>query len=933
MSEAQKDITVVDLNLLSGSSDLFRTATGGYWEIVSSSLGELLERNSYYYTDIDSPYIDSISRNASYIDPDSEETVSLLEVPSSEALIPTQKYPVRAYGLTDAIPDDKFWKAYWAGGTFGDETYDGIYSENIYDDFWFVSGLPYSKLEVNTLEGGSSVESEIEISYDYNFYLKEYQSYVNSLDSELLIPNMYLITMFNDGKTTSDETDMEGLLSEDTAPESRAYESSIRDFVSLDGTFPEDSADSLGGLEWLTSDIVSLNDVIDSDNGQVTGRGTGYIHMAGDDMTLNTLNLHHYLTGAVPLTSLSASTTAYVKNALQNVMFDENSITGDVLYSTFKYTDSLFSPLFPYYTKISFPSRGTETVEGSEFTTGDGNDVYFADAIANNDYSSKFLKSLKEAFSFEIGQVVPEMKEYVVSKDYYESSEDADTDTHVATAENTSFATIDFFDLMEYCYENYDSMTDNCYFVGERSLSREAAMDTTGTYRYINSERAGKVLTSALKYLTSGGSSAYIFTDDLDFSASRNGWRPPGATTGKYNEVIAYRIEKIGGAPTGDYKSQNAIQNFWIFNSTSLTDGISLLDSQVKYGEEYTYVVYQYVIVVGVKSGFSDLQLSRVTGESDTEAETHPYCITYYDPTTDETVESNYYPPDGYGGKVADPYHAQFYVTLEPTIRIFEMPMFTKTVTVLDHPPNQTNLNPFYLLDNSQTIGFKANYETFVKQTYPSTISSADTALKTAYLAANNMLTDDDLTLPSRAQQRYLYIYRLSEMPTKLSDFDENLVSTIDLKLANSVFTLSNTIFYDKINTNQKYYYLFRFFNENLMPGQLSEIYEAELVNDGGYTYGMFELIFESDLKTDDFTNPSTTFKKLIQLQPNVSQIDFNDDDVDYSDAALSQLGNMGLSNADDPIWDKTFKIRLTSKKTGKKIDLNVTYKYSHNSN
>ena len=57
---------------------------------------------------------------------------------------------------------------------------------------------------------------------------------------------------------------MDGLLSEDTAPTSRAYESSIRDFVSLDGTFPEDTAVPLGGLEWLTSDITSLNDVIDS---------------------------------------------------------------------------------------------------------------------------------------------------------------------------------------------------------------------------------------------------------------------------------------------------------------------------------------------------------------------------------------------------------------------------------------------------------------------------------------------------------------------------------------------------------------------------------------------------------------------------------------------------------------------------------------------
>ena len=259
--------------------------------------------------------------------------------------------------------------------------------------------------------------------------------------------------------------------------------------------------------------------------------------------------------------------------------------------------------------------------------------------------------------------------------------------------------------------------------------------------------------------------------------------------------------------------------------------------------------------------------------------------------------------------------------------------MFTKRLKVLDNPPNQLNLNPFFLLNNSQTIGYNINYETFVKQGYPATISSVDDALKVDYLNSRDMLDDDDVILESRSQQRYIQAYRLSEMPTSFTSFDENLISTIDLLLEDSVFTLSNTIFYDKINTNQKYYYLFRILNENLMPGQLSEIYEAELVNDGGYTYGMFDLLFESDLETDGFTNPSIVFKKLIQLQPNVSQMILNDEEIDYRRIASDEIIKMTLGDTDDPIWDKTFKIRLTSKKTGRKIDLNVTYKYDIDSN
>jgi len=64
-----------------------------------------------------------------------------------------------------------------------------------------------------------------------------------------------------------------------------------------------------------------------------------------------------------------------------------------------------------------------------------------------------------------------------------------------------------------------------------------------------------------------------------------------------------------------------------------------------------------------------------------------------------------------------------------------------------------------------------------------------------------------------------------------------------------------------------------------------------------------------------------------------MSQIVFNDGAVDYTNTAASQMGAMALGDADDLIWGKTFKIRLTSKKTGKKMDLNVTYKYETESN
>ena len=106
-------------------------------------------------------------------------------------------------------------------------------------------------------------------------------------------------------------------------------------------------------------------------------------------------------------------------------------------------------------------------------------------------------------------------------------------------------------------------------------------------------------------------------------------------------------------------------------------------------------------------------------------------------------------------------------------------------------------------------------------------------------------------------------------------------------------------------------------------------IYESELVNDGGYLYSVFNVIHEEELDEETFINPSKTFKKLLQLRPNYSQIELDTTELDYNQEASSQLTNLNIGTTDDLIWGKTFKIRLTSNKTGKKIDLNITYNLS----
>ena len=250
----------------------------------------------------------------------------------------------------------------------------------------------------------------------------------------------------------------------------------------------------------------------------------------------------------------------------------------------------------------------------------------------------------------------------------------------------------------------------------------------------------------------------------------------------------------------------------------------------------------------------------------------------------------------------------------------------------MDNPPNACNSQPFHFIDNSNRVGFNISQDSFIKRPYPETISSQDIEVKHSFLRSKALQPYDVINKFSESPARYIEMYRIKSKPNSLSDFNDALVATIDLRIENETYNYSNKVLSDKIKINTKYYYVFRYLNENRIPGPLSQIIECELVNDGGYTYALFDTVDTSDFNPNQNTTKNVLFKKLLQLEPNINQLYLIDDPsgpgVDYNDYASRQVNHLQVGSAPSRIWDKKFKIRLTSKKTGKKIDLNVSYNY-----
>jgi hypothetical protein len=271
-------------------------------------------------------------------------------------------------------------------------------------------------------------------------------------------------------------------------------------------------------------------------------------------------------------------------------------------------------------------------------------------------------------------------------------------------------------------------------------------------------------------------------------------------------------------------------------------------------------------------------------------------------------------------------YLADFNITIEPSVKIVEIPLEEKTMRIVDHPPNDFNVSPHHLQDQSNRLAFYLKYDTFSVDTeeYPPTINPVDDRNEASYKEGKDFVPGSLTKEESVSPARFIEVYRTMEKPSSYRSFENNLRKTIDLK--NEVGDImSDHFFAERVRENTKYYYIFRAVNENGVAGQPSPIFESELIDDGGYVYGLFNQLSEDELIEQPPVMPILAIKNLLNVVPNIQHLQFDTSSVDFSDNSVDQIGALTLGTADE-FWNEKFKIRLTSKKTGRKVDLNLTF-------
>ena len=484
------------------------------------------------------------------------------------------------------------------------------------------------------------------------------------------------------------------------------------------------------------------------------------------------------------------------------------------------------------------------------------------------------------------------------------------------------------------------------------TLMEQAELKTFGLYSWLNAHQLlsptsfgtqgiflGSSQSDSAKMATSESSiyekqlALSIFLGKLSAITNNNNYHrtPEQIYRGdmSYSDVLAYRIVK--------YRGGNELQSIWIPNEKDL-DMVSYLDTQIRYNQEYTYEIFAYIGVLGASIEYENLSKSvPITGD----------CIEFVDFETGDIVDprvpglvtaTNPITGDKKYITVAasDVVMAEFDIVTSISPIVIEIPYYQTKGTVLDKPPLPPHVSPYPFMNVPNRFGFLLEGSIGELTMDPVYITSDDQAMATAIRESKYLSADDPITYGTDDYPVEFQMFRLTDAPVSYASFAAGRRSTHSSKLniynSNDYSTSMEIV--DDIEPNIKYYYMFRTIDTHGHVSNPSPVYQVEISQTEEIVIPYVKTLKEfADLVP---TAPTKSFRRFLQLEPSALHQVINEEKNDFAsyssakDLVAATGGNISLGMADKSIWEKKFKIRLTSKKTGKKLDINLVCKSEH---
>jgi len=331
---------------------------------------------------------------------------------------------------------------------------------------------------------------------------------------------------------------------------------------------------------------------------------------------------------------------------------------------------------------------------------------------------------------------------------------------------------------------------------------------------------------------------------------------------------LGYKIEK--------YLDNDATQPI----QTYYTNDIVFHDTQMKYGRKYIYKTKALVAVLGSSYRYSKLFISQ----NETQM-------------MDEGGNLAEQFPQGYADVVSEKFRAYVDVEVTPSFQVIEYQIDEEEAMFVDDSPNAPQV---YFFNQPQ----KPYVEFFFSPMYEDR-DGVDDSIRMEYFNGN------------------YEIYRMDRPPSFMSEFEDSFFVSIDdqTTLAQSLLPdysreNMNGYYADRITPNQKYYYAFKATTYHGTKSDFTVPFVVEMVRDSDEYKVM---VSEYNIPVEKDYVFERSFKRIMKITPNIERLLFSEEE---------SLANWRLDEGSMLTKNQTtkFKIRVTSKHTGKKMDINLNF-------
>ena len=273
---------------------------------------------------------------------------------------------------------------------------------------------------------------------------------------------------------------------------------------------------------------------------------------------------------------------------------------------------------------------------------------------------------------------------------------------------------------------------------------------------------------------------------------------------------------------------------------------------------------------------------------------------------------------------------AKFLAATIPEPLIFEIPYFIASGRINDDLPVAPDVQFIPYKDIDSKILINLNEMEGEYKTQFVVINETDQVYYENLKTQRNLNDHDLLTFSSDDNVSAYEVFRIDYHPYGFEDFEKAYYRKFSTAVEGRENPYSNSYSFDEnIESNRKYYYIFRTVDINENISNPSRIFELEMVNDGGVVFPIIRVV---DFKERIVKQPTKGARRLFLISPTFMQSSVNIEDL-VSQGAQTAIGNLYstlLGSKDEVIWGKTYKIRITSSKTCKKIDINISPKITY---